>query len=88
MRVFGFLADLWWWRYRDAVLLYANACATEEKCRAVARGGRSVSFWRGHDAGFAGRARVTSGYNETDAAVTQPQLFLGLCQNPLKVSGP
>ncbi len=49
------------------------AFATEES-RYRARC-RSVSFWCGADAGFTSRARVTSGYEETDAAVAAPQLF-------------
>ncbi len=36
------------------------AFATEEKCRAVARSGRSVSFGQGCHAGFARRARVST----------------------------
>ncbi len=69
------------WKARSAPLctpcFYAIALATEEISRAIARGKGSVSFWRGRLAGLAPRARVTSGYDETDAAVAVPQLFLG-----------
>ncbi len=44
-----------------AVLYGRFAFATEDNSRAVARGGRSVSFGCGCYAGFALRARVASG---------------------------